>query len=145
MLDSQNILSKLERLSNEREKLEASRRLSREEFKTTPLVQDATCYSFIVAIQACIDIASHIVAALGLRKPTASRDLFTILAEEGILPQELVSDMEGMVGFRNILTHEYWGVDFDRVYDSLQEDLQQFDRFRDHILAFLDAQKEEQG
>jgi uncharacterized protein YutE (UPF0331/DUF86 family) len=137
-------LSKLERLSNEREKLEATRRLSRDEFRTTPLVQDATCYSFIVAIQACIDIASHIVAALGLRKPTTSRDLFVILAEEGILPEGLVSEMEGTVGFRNILTHEYWIVDVDRVYDSLHHELSQFDEFREHILVFLEAQEEEE-
>ena len=143
MLDLQSILSKLERLSSEREKLEATRRLSCEEFKATPLVRDATCYSLIIAIQACIDIASHIVAALGLRKPAASRDLFAILAEEKILPSELVSDMQGMVGFRNILAHEYWVVDFDQVYDSLQQDLQHFDRFRDSILAFLDASEED--
>jgi len=135
-------LRKLERLSSERERLEASRRLSREEFRATPLVQNATCYSFIVVIQACIDIASHIVAALGLRKPTTSRDLFTVLTEAGILSRELVSELEGMVGFRNILTHEYWIVDFDRVYDSLQTDLQGFDRFREQILAFLDEQQE---
>ena len=142
MLDSRDILRKLERLSNEREKLEAARRLSREEFKMTDLVQDAACYSLIVAIQACIDIASHIVAALGLRKPSGSRDLFAVLAEQGILSRELVSDMEGMVGFRNILTHEYWIVDFDRVYDGLQTDLQDFDQFREQILAFLDKQED---
>lgn len=142
MLDSQDILRKLERLSSEREKLEATRRLSREEFQTTPLVKDATCYSFIVAIQSCIDIASHLVASLGLRKPMGSRDLFTALAEEEILSRELVADLEGMVGFRNILTHEYWIVDFDRVYDSLQEDLGDFDQFRKQLLAFLDKQEE---
>jgi uncharacterized protein YutE (UPF0331/DUF86 family) len=134
-------LRKLERLWNEREKLEATRSLPREEFKTTPFVRDATCYSFIVAIQACIDIASHIVAALGLRKPSGSRDLFAVLAEEKILPDDLVSEMEGMVRFRNILTHEYWVVDFDKVYDSLQNDLRDFDWFRECILTFLDTQE----
>jgi uncharacterized protein YutE (UPF0331/DUF86 family) len=134
-------LRKLERLWSEREKLEASRLLSREEFNSTPLVKDATCYSFIVAIQACIDIASHIVAALGLRKPAGSRDLFNVLAEAKILSAELVADMEGMVGFRNILTHAYWIVDFDRVYDSLHMHLPDFDRFREQVLAFLDTQE----
>jgi len=38
VLDSQDILRKLERLWSEREKLEATRSLSREEFKTTPSV-----------------------------------------------------------------------------------------------------------
>jgi uncharacterized protein YutE (UPF0331/DUF86 family) len=80
---------------------------------------------------------------LGLRKPAGSRDLFNVLAEARILSAELVADMEGMVGFRNILTHAYWVVDFDRVYDSLQTDLQNFDRFREQMLAFLDTQEGE--
>jgi uncharacterized protein YutE (UPF0331/DUF86 family) len=67
--------------------------------------------------------------------------LFNVLAEAKILSAELVADMEGMVGFRNILTHAYWIVDFDRVYDSLHMHLPDFDRFREQVLAFLDTQE----
>jgi uncharacterized protein YutE (UPF0331/DUF86 family) len=47
-----------------------------------------------------------------------------------------------MVGLRNVLTHAYWIVDSDKAYDSLQEDLQDLDRFREHIPAFLDKHGE---
>ncbi len=64
-----------------------------------------------VAIQAVIDIASHIVSDDRLGEPTTNRELFTLLARGGLLPTELVDPMRRMAGFRNILVHAYTEVD----------------------------------
>lgn len=126
-------------MSTEREKLESYRRLSRDEFKANFIIQDAACYSFIVAIQACIDIASHIIAACGFRKPVGSADLFAVLGEEAILSDEFVAKLNGMVGFRNILAHMYWLIDYDKVYDSLPSGLEDIARFGQYIVEFAES------
>lgn len=132
-------------MSTEREKLESYRRLSRDEFKANGIIQDAACYSFIVAIQACIDIASHIIAACGFRKPADAADLFVVLGEEAILPDEFVARLNSMVGFRNILAHMYWLIDYDRVYDSLQRNLDDLALFQRHIVEFMEAYTDREG
>jgi uncharacterized protein YutE (UPF0331/DUF86 family) len=81
----------------------------------TPLVQDAVSYSFIVAIQVCLDIAAHLVSALGLQKPTNRADLFLALANATILSKDLSLRLIQMSGFRNILAHEYQQVDLKLV------------------------------
>lgn len=119
--------------------------MSRDEFKANVVIQDAACYSFIVAIQACIDIASHIIAACGFRKPADSADLFVVLGEEDILPDEFVARLNGMVGFRNILVHMYWLIDYDKVYDSLQSDLDDLAQFQGHIVEFMESYIDREG
>ena len=42
--------------------------------------QNMVLYAMIGAIQACIDIGSHIIAELGLRRPETYKDVFQVLA-----------------------------------------------------------------
>jgi uncharacterized protein YutE (UPF0331/DUF86 family) len=141
-IDTQSILQKLERLSAERKKLQARSSLSYQEFMETPLVQDAVSYSFIVAIQVCLDIAAHLVSALGLQKPTSRADLFLALADAKILPQDLSLRLIQMSGFRNILAHEYQQVDLSLVYNALEHHLADLDEFKGSIINFLEEENE---
>lgn len=42
-----------------------------------------------------------------------------------------------MIGFRNLLVHEYEAVDPSRVYQYLQDNLNDFDRFFEQIAQYL--------
>jgi uncharacterized protein YutE (UPF0331/DUF86 family) len=104
----------------------------------TPLVQDAVGYSFIVAIQVCLDIAAHLVSALGLQKPATRADLFLALAKAEIVSEDLSLRLIQMSGFRNILAHEYQQVDLKLVYNALKHHLTDLDEFKDSIIDFLE-------
>jgi len=106
----------------------------------TPLVQDAVSYSFIVAIQVCLDVAAHLVSALGLPKPTSRADLFLALADAKILSPDLSLRLIQISGFRNILAHEYQQVDLKLVYGALEHRLNDLDEFKSSIIAFLEQQ-----
>ena len=67
-----------------------------------------------IAIQAALDVASHIISDERLGEPRTNRELFEILAENGWLSRQRVSPLRQMVGFRNILVHGYASVD-DRI------------------------------
>ena len=64
-----------------------------------------------IAIQAALDVASHIVSDQRLGEPATNRDLFALLVKAKCLPTELSQDLGNMAGFRNILVHGYQDVD----------------------------------
>ena len=142
MPDFRAILPKLKRLREDREVLEGYRELSREEFLGHHAVRGDTCYTFITAIQGCVDIAVEIIAIQGYRAPKDMADTFIVLGEVGILAEAFAQRLTGMVRFRNILAHRYRSVDFDRVYDHLQDNLGDFDEFARSIVEFLEAQNQ---
>lgn len=72
------------------------------------LTENCTERDLEIAIQACLDIANHLIARLGLDLPKKDRkETFSILAKNNIIPQNLVPDLTAMAGQRNILIHEY--------------------------------------
>jgi len=89
-----------------------------------------------------VDIAAEIIAIQGYRTPKDVVDTFVVLGEAGILPKDFARRLTGMVRFHNVLTHQYRGVDLDRVYDHLQDNLGDFDEFAKSIVEFLEAQEE---
>ncbi len=143
MPDFRSIWPKLEQLEEDRERLESHRQLSHEEFLNNAIIQYATCYLFVRAIQGCLDIGTQLIAILGLRKPKDNADIFRVLAEESILPQDFAQRLTGMVRFRNILVHRYHVVDFDKVYKHLQDELDDFRVFAEYIVRFIEEQEQE--
>ncbi len=64
-----------------------------------------------IAIQAALDIASHIVSDERLGEPRTNRELFDLLQRHHWLSLELTDTMGKMAGFRNIVVHGYQSVD----------------------------------
>lgn len=95
-------------------------------------------YTFLTALEACIDAAQHVVADLGLAVPATNADSFRSLAGAGILEPDLAATMAGAVGFRNVLVHGYAEVDDTRVVDNLDR-LDDLSRFVTAMTALLDG------
>lgn len=54
-----------------------------------------------------------------------------------ILSEDLASRLDGTVGLRNILVHEYGKIDRKRVYKFLKEKIENFQIFKKEVLAWL--------
>jgi len=76
-----------------------------------------------LAIQAALDVASHLVSARRLGEPETNRALFDLLRRAGIIDAQLAESLYAMAGFRNILVHGYQEVDIDIVRDILRHHL----------------------
>lgn len=100
-------------------------------------LQDIVERRFEKAIQSCLNIASHIIAAEGYREPSDYGDLFVILREEGILSSTTAEQMVEMAGFRNVLAHEYADIVDKYVYAHLQ-DFEHLRQFAMEIGQFLE-------
>lgn len=87
-----------------------------------------------IAIQAALDVASHVVSDERLGEPETNRALFDLLANSGRLPRELAATMQAMAGFRNVVVHGYQAVNLDVLEDVVRNRL-------DDLLSFVAAMR----
>lgn len=85
-----------------------------------------------LAIEAALDVASHVVSDERLGEPLTNRDLFDLLERAGWLAPELASALKEMTGFRNVLVHGYDSLNLGIVEQVVRTRL-------DDLLAFAEA------
>ena len=81
-------------------------------------LQNDVLFSLLMVAQLVIDIAGELCARRGERFEDDT-EAVRKLARDERFPPELVSALEVIPGFRNILIHEYVALDLDRVVDAL--------------------------
>ena len=139
MLDTYRVKTRIEEIRRRLQILE-------KDFKSLPeekLVTDENLYAAAerhleVAIQACLDIANHLISSLGLERPQKeASEVFFTLAKEGVVPSDLAQVMKLVVGYRNIVAHEYLDVERHFTYKYIQEGLPDLAKFAKEIEKFL--------
>jgi len=96
--------------------------------------QDIFILNLQRAVQAAIDLATHIVASEGLGLSDTIKDNFKFLKNAGIINEELTLRMESMVGFRNIAIHDYQTIDRDILKSILSNNLKDLEDFYTTVL-----------
>jgi uncharacterized protein YutE (UPF0331/DUF86 family) len=90
-----------------------------------------------LAIQAALDVASHIVSDHRFEEPTTNAALFGTLAKHGFVPEQLRGSLEAMAKFRNVLVHGYVDVNPAIVRDIAVNRIGDLDAFVAAIRARL--------
>lgn len=101
----------------------------------------ATKYLLQTSVEACANIAEHIIFGLHLGNPETSTELFPILAKENIIGDRLADKLSKAVGMRNILVHQYRKVNLAIVAHSATVGLDDLRQFAKLINEFLEKQK----
>jgi uncharacterized protein YutE (UPF0331/DUF86 family) len=96
--------------------------------------QDAIILNLQRACEAAIDLAMYVVSQRKLGVPQDSRDAFTLLQTSGIMPTDLATRMQHMVGFRNVAVHEYTRLNLDVVHAIITKQLEDFRTFSSTIV-----------
>ena len=68
------------------------------------------------AIEASVEIATHICAADNLGLPSSYAEAFGLIQKAGIVESALADDLRGMARFRNRIVHFYGQVGPKSVY-----------------------------
>jgi uncharacterized protein YutE (UPF0331/DUF86 family) len=76
-----------------------------------------------IAINACVDIAHHVVADRGWTPPESARLAFAALVAHGLLVADLGERLGRAAGLRNILVHDYVAVDVEQLAATVRNDL----------------------
>jgi uncharacterized protein YutE (UPF0331/DUF86 family) len=96
--------------------------------------QDAIILNLQRACESAIDLAMYVVSQRKLGVPQDSRDAFTLLQTSGIIPADLATRMQHMVGFRNVAVHEYTRLNLDVVHAIITKQLEDFRTFSSTIV-----------
>ncbi len=129
------VLNKKESIERCIKQIETFYALPRERpFEEDRLIQDAIAANLQRACEQCIDLANHTIKVRKLGLPKESRESFRLLAKNDIIPSELASKLEGMVGFRNTLVHQYQDLDVELMVDVIENHLDDLVDFTNLII-----------
>ena len=137
MVDTSIILRKIEKLETHLNQISHYRDLKAEEYDGDWKIQRIVERTLQIMVEICVDIASHVIADRGFRSPTTYADSFRVLNENGIIDEQLLSTMEKMAKFRNIVVHQYETIDTGIVISILKKNLVDFTRFSNAVLSLL--------
>ena len=62
------------------------------------------------------DLGNEVCIAHTMGIPSTYREIFTLLRKNGFISDNLSRDMIGLVTYRNLLSHEYHGIDEEKLF-----------------------------
>lgn len=90
-----------------------------------------------LSIQVVIDTVQLIIVDNKLERPEDNQEAISLLFKQKIISKKLVEQLDGIVGFRNILVHEYGKIDRKKVYAYLREKINSLSLFKREVLRYL--------
>lgn len=136
-LDPVLLQRRLHHLATAVSRLESFKSVTLEQLEQGESIDWAVLYGLQTCIQAVLDISAHLVAASGSAVTDSYRSGLLALGRLGILPQEFAQRIADMAGFRNILVHDYLDVDMAVVKRILDEQLDDFKEFGQHVERYM--------
>lgn len=128
------------RISSLEEYLEILRGLQKyslEEFLANPEHYGSAERFLQLAIETTTDIGNHIISSLKLGEVNWYSDVAVLLEEKKYITPELREKWIRMIGFRNILVHDYLDVDRKIVHSVLQNGLVDLEELKKSFAKFL--------
>ncbi|MCS6842469.1 MAG: DUF86 domain-containing protein [Roseiflexus sp.] len=131
------IRKRLEKLDEYLIILRQLQRYSYDEFVGNPERYGSAERFLQLAIESLNDLGSHVVAELGLGTVDWYSDIPCRLREAGLIDSSQEKTWIRMIGFRNILVHDYLKIDRSIVFRVLQENLDDLEGFKQVFVRFL--------
>jgi len=136
-LDKDRLLEKMDELERYLRELEEFLPEAEEDYLKNSLRKRACERAFQLASEDLLDICNLIISEEGFGIPMDSKDSIRKLSENGVMPEELSSRLEELIGFRNLLVHQYGRVDDSRAYSFLNQESKDFYEFIEIIDEYM--------
>jgi uncharacterized protein YutE (UPF0331/DUF86 family) len=136
-LNQDLIRARCQEIEESIERLESIKEKGREEFLKDRDLQDIACYRLLIAIEATLSLCYHVAAKRLKKIPGEYAECFAILAEAGIIQGALSERLQKMARFRNLLVHIYWKINYEAVYEIIQQNLSDLRFFSQIIVSLL--------
>lgn len=131
------IATKLDMLREYVKILEGYQSLKLEDLQRDFTLRGAVERYMELALECALDIGAMIISIERLRRPGKYREIIEILGKKKILPKEFADKFAPAAGFRNILVHGYAEIDIKELYNHLQNDLDDLDKFARCVARYL--------
>lgn len=123
MVDRQLLEEKVRLLAEYIADLEEQAGITLEQLKQSKMLRRYVERTLHLAVESCLDIGNHLIAALGLREPRDYKDIMAVLVEAGYLPVEKLEALKKMARFRNVIVHDYARIEPEILYSILKKNL----------------------
>lgn len=137
MVEKEILRRRLNKLEEYLAYLREAQTYSETEFTSEPEKFGSVERFLHLSVEAVNAMASHIVADRTLGTVERAQDLPKIFAEQDLIDSALEETSAGMIGFRNVLVHDYVDIDRSKVYDILQDRLSDIERLQSLFAEFL--------
>lgn len=141
-LHVEKVYAKFRDITDSIERLKAFKDVSSETFLSDRDQQDIASFRLIVATEAAIDLCLHVSAKRLGKVAEDYAACFQLLADHEVVDKALASRPARMARFRNLLVHQYWEIDYARLYEIITgRDLEDLQAFVAQISRLMEDQK----
>jgi uncharacterized protein YutE (UPF0331/DUF86 family) len=137
MVDADVISAKLRELEVRIARVRARCPAEASSFASDPDALELVSFNLMLAVQVCLDIASHLIADEGWPLATSLGEAFQRLGEHGVLTAETVEAMRRAAGLRNVIAHGYANANLDLLYSAALHGVADLDRFAREVSVWL--------
>lgn len=128
-MDREIVEQKLESLRRCLRRIETKCPSSASALATDADLQDIVTLNLSRAVQISVDIGVHLIAGMEVSPPDTMGQTFDVLANAGMLSNELAANLKKAVGFRNIAVHNYESINWVIVHGIAKHHLSDFAEF----------------
>lgn len=100
---------------------------------------DIVSFNLLLAVQVCLDLASHLISDEGWQPASTARGAIERLAERGVVSQETARSLRDAIGLRNIVAHGYSGVDPQQIHAAATAGVADLERFAAEVSAWVEG------
>jgi uncharacterized protein YutE (UPF0331/DUF86 family) len=136
-LDADIVRGRCREIEQSLDRLAAIRDGGREAFLASEDARDVTCYRLLVGIEAALALCYHVSARQLHVVPEDYAGCFAGLERAGVIGPDLSARLRRMAQCRNLLVHVYWTIDYGRVFDLLEHDVEDLREFSRAVAALL--------
>jgi uncharacterized protein YutE (UPF0331/DUF86 family) len=129
-LNKESLQSRLSYIEDSLKSLERFRAKSFDEFHKNPDNFRIAYFDLHRALEAAMDIGSHILSRIPGARATSYREIPVLLGKNKIVPLKFANkELSQMAGYRNRMVHFYSEISEKELYRIIQENLRDFEKF----------------
>ena len=137
MIDKEIIEKKIDIITENMGYLHETKEIELDAFISNFEKIQATKHCLQEAIEACLDIANHIIASKGFPRAEEYGQFFSILADKKIIRKDLANRLADMAKFRNLLVHRYSMIEPKELHRILNENLADIEGYVRGIMDYV--------
>lgn len=129
MVDLDIVAKKLGELFQRVDRIRSFQRASAEELTADLDAMELVSFNLLLAVQTCLDLASHVIADEEWEPAASLGDSFLRLQQHGVLSRETALAMKSAAGMRNEIAHGYSKIDPEKVFEAVVNGTADLERF----------------
>jgi uncharacterized protein YutE (UPF0331/DUF86 family) len=137
MVDENVIAAKLAELADRVARVRSHRPADADALAEDRDAFDLVAFNLMLAVQACVDVAAHLIADEGWAPAADLADCFQRLQEHRVVSRDTAEALARATGLRNVVAHVYAHADPRLVFRAASSGLDDLDRFSHEVAAWL--------